>query len=68
MQDWKLVLESLHLKGQGFEGTPERVALMWKEFLDIELISEVIKTFNPKESRFFLIPLAEGSNGIKTHL
>jgi len=31
-------------------------------------ISEVIKTCNPKESRFFLMPLAEGSNGIKTHL
>ena len=31
-------------------------------------ISEVIKTFNPKESRFSLMPLAEGPNGIKTHL
>ena len=49
MQDWKLVekavellLESLHLKGQGFEGTPERVARMWKEFLDIELPNPTI--------------------------
>ena len=49
MQDWKLVekavelfLESLHLKGQGFEGTTERVARMWKEFLDIELPNPTI--------------------------
>ena len=35
----------------------------WEEY-----ISKVMKTFNLKESQLFLMPLAEGSNGIKTHL
>ena len=35
----------------------------WEEY-----ISKVMKTFNLKESQLFLMPLAEGPNGIKTHL
>ena len=42
MQDWKLVEKAVELFLERFEGTPGRIALMWKEFLNIELPNPTI--------------------------